>query len=174
MSEDATSAGSHSEQASYFDGSFLSTSDIPIVDFRNRQQAQPTRAGLDGQVGNGRDSVSPSPHSSHGASAADTETIDRVSESFPSFVAHETRTERYPYGSAPTDFEPTIDTSADPLAGASADASAGIPTGASAVAPTGIPTSPGRNAWFRPQGRGQSQADNQHAGNQQEMASEDS
>lgn len=154
MSEDATSAGSHSEQASYFDGSFLSTSDIPIVDFRNRQQAQSTRAGLDGQEGRGRDSASPSPNPSHRPSAADTETIDWVSESFPSFVAHETRTERYPYGSAPTDFEPTIDTSADPLAGASADASAGIPTGASAVAPTGIPTSPGRNAWFRPQGGG--------------------
>ena len=37
MSEDATSADSRGEQASYFDGSFLSTSDIPIVDFRNRQ-----------------------------------------------------------------------------------------------------------------------------------------
>lgn len=165
MSEDATSADSRGEQASYFDGSFLSTSDIPIVDFRNRQQAQPTRAGLDGQVGNGRDSVSPSPHSSHGNSAADTETIDRISESFPSFVAHETRTERYPYGSAPTDFEPNIDTSADPLAGASADALAGIPVGA--------PTSPGRSAWFRPQGRDRSQADNQHAGDRQERGQQE-
>lgn len=165
MSEDATSAGSHSEQASYFDGSFLSTSDIPIVDFRNRQQAQPTRAGLDGQVGNGRDSASPSPHSSHGASAADTETIDWVSESFPSFVAHETRTERYPYGSTPADFEPTVDTSAD--------ASAGIPTGTSA----GVPTGSGRSAWFRPQGRDRGQAGNRRDGdrqrrNQQEAAGE--
>lgn len=165
MSEDATSAGSRSEQASYFDGSFLSTSDIPIVDFRNRQQAQPTRAGLDGQVGNGRDSVSLSPNPSHRPSAADTETIDRISESFPSFVAHETRTERYPYGSTPADFEPTVDTSAD--------ASAGIPTGTSA----GVPTGSGRSAWFRPQGRDRGQAGNRRDGdrqrrNQQEAAGE--
>lgn len=165
MSEDATSAGSRSEQASYFDGSFLSTSDIPIVDFRNRHQAQSTRAGLDGQEGRGRDSASPSPNPSHRPSAADTETIDRISESFPSFVAHETRTERYPYGSTPADFEPTVDTSAD--------ASAGIPTGTSA----GVPTGSGRSAWFRPQGRDRGQAGNRRDGdrqrrNQQEAAGE--
>lgn len=165
MSEDATSAGSRSEQASYFDGSFLSTSDIPIVDFRNRHQAQSTRAGLDGQEGRGRDSASPSPNPSHRPSAADTETIDRISESFPSFVAHETRTERYPYGSTPADFEPTVDTSAD--------ASAGIPTGTSA----GVPTGSGRSAWFRPQGRDRDQAGNRRDGdrqrrNQQEAAGE--
>ena len=165
MSEDATSAGSRSEQASYFDGSFLSTSDIPIVDFRNRHQVQSTRAGLDGQEGRGRDSASPSPNPSHRPSAADTETIDRISESFPSFVAHETRTERYPYGSTPADFEPTVDTSAD--------ASAGIPTGTSA----GVPTGSGRSAWFRPQGRDRGQAGNRRDGdrqrrNQQEAAGE--
>lgn len=137
------------------------------MDFRNRQQAQPTRVGLDGQEGNGRDSASPSPNPSHRPSAADTETIDRISESFPSFVAHETRTERYPYGSTPADFEPTVDTSAD--------ASAGIPTGTSA----GVPTGSGRSAWFRPQGWDRGQAGNRRDGdrqrrNQQEMASEDS